>query len=97
MSSYIMLVRWTEAGREKVKEAPQRVEFARNALKSVGGELKELFFVMGRYDVLAIAEAPNDEAIAKVALRITGSGAAITETLKAFPEAEGLAIIKGLP
>ena len=97
MPSYIMLIKWTQKGIETVKDSPQRVELARNNLKSVGGNIKEVYFVFGKYDMVAIAEAPSDEAMAKAVLIIGSRGAASVQTLKAFSEAEGLAIIKGLP
>ncbi|MEI7826676.1 MAG: GYD domain-containing protein [Euryarchaeota archaeon] len=97
MQTYIILMKWTQAGIEKIKELPQRVESARNAFKSVGGELKAFYMTFGRYDTIAVVEAPSDEAMGK-ALLIVGSGGAVSmETLKAFPEAEGYEIIKGLP
>ena len=97
MPSYVMLLKWTEEGIKAVKDAPNRVEFARNTFKSVGGNVKDLYFVFGKYDLVVVVEAPSDEAMAKVALMIGSRGAARIQTLKAFPEAEGLAIIKGLP
>jgi uncharacterized protein with GYD domain len=97
MPSYVMLIKWTQAGIEKVKDTPQRVELARNTFKSVGGNIKEVYFVFGQYDMVAIAEAPSDEAIGKAVLTIGSRGTASIQTLKAFSEAEGFAIIKGLP
>jgi len=94
--TYIMLVKWTQMGIEKVKDAPQRIERVRETLKSVGGELKALYFTFGRYDIITRVEAPSDEAMAKAVLTIGSWGAARLETLKAFPEREGLEIIKGL-
>jgi uncharacterized protein with GYD domain len=97
MPTYIMLIKWTQAGIEKVKETPQRVELARDTFKSVGGNIKDVYFVFGKYDMVAIAEAPSDEAMGKAVLIIGSRGAASIQTLKAFSQAEGLAIIKGLP
>jgi uncharacterized protein with GYD domain len=39
---------------------------------------------MGRFDQIVISEAPNDEAVAKVAMLVAGRGNAGTETLRAF-------------
>lgn len=92
-----MLIKWTQAELEKVRDTPQRVERARNALESVGGELKANYFAFGRYDVTSIVEAPSDEAMAKVTLTIGKFGTVSLKTLKAFSEAHGYEIIKGLP
>jgi uncharacterized protein with GYD domain len=97
MPTYVLLIKWTQKGIETVKDSPQRVELARNTFKSVGGNLKELYFVFGKYDMVTIVEAPSDEAIAKAVLIVGSRGAASIQTLKAFTEAEGVAIIKGLP
>jgi uncharacterized protein with GYD domain len=47
--------------------------------------------------MVVVAEAPGDEAMGKAVLMITSAGMASLRTLKVFPEAEGLAILKGLP
>ena len=97
MPTYILLVKWTQVGIEKVKHAPQRIERARDTLKSVGGELKKLFFVFGQYDIVVVAEAPSDEAMARAVLIIGSAGSASIQTLKAFSEVEGVEIINALP
>jgi uncharacterized protein with GYD domain len=52
---------------------------------------------MGRYDIVAISEAPDDETAAKVALAIGSAGNVTTETLRAFTEDEYRAIVAALP
>jgi uncharacterized protein with GYD domain len=59
--------------------------------------LKEFYLVMGKYDMVVISEAPDDEAAAKVALSIGAGGAVRTETLRAFTEDEYREIIAALP
>ena len=97
MSTYIMLMKWTQAGMEQIKDDPQRIERLRNIFKSVGGEIKVLYFTFGRYDKVVIAEAPSDEAMGKALLMLGGFGTVRVETLKAFPEKDGLEIIRELP
>jgi uncharacterized protein with GYD domain len=60
-------------------------------------ELKQWFLVMGQYDALVIAEAPNDETVTKLALSVGSLGAIHTETLRAFTEDEYRKIIAALP
>ncbi len=50
-----------------------------------------------RVDAIVIAEAPNDETVAKLALAVGSLGAVQTETLRAFTEDEYRKIIAGLP
>ena len=51
---------------------------------------------MGRYDVVYIMEAVDDEAAAAITLALGAAGNARTETLKAFTEEEYLKIIASL-
>jgi len=95
--TYIMLMKWTQEGMEQIKDDEQRIERLRNIFKSVGGEIKALYFTFGQYDKIIIAEAPSDEAMAKAVLRLGGFGTVSVQTLKAFPEKDGLDIIRGLP
>ena len=53
--------------------------------------------LMGRYDCLAVAEAPDDATLAKALLSTTSQGSIMTETLRAFTEEEYREIVAGLP
>lgn len=97
MPTYIMLMRWTQTGTEQIEDDPQRIQRLRNIFKSVGGEIKALYFTFGRYDKVVIADAPSDEAMAKAVLTLGRFGTVQVETLKAFPEKDGLEIISELP
>ncbi len=97
MPTYISLLRLTGQGAKAIKESPKRRELAAKAIESLGGKLVHTYLTMGRYDFVAIVEAPNDEAAARFAL-ITGSqGNVATETLRAFSEAEFEGLLKTLP
>ena len=97
MATYISLIRLTQQGIENIKESPARLDKAKQAFRAMGGELKEFYLVMGRYDAVLVAEAPDDETAAKLALAIGSAGNIRTETLRAFPEGEYRKIIAALP
>jgi uncharacterized protein with GYD domain len=97
MPTYILLSNWTQEGIQKVKESPKRLDRIKSALRKAGGKMKAFYMVMGRYDLVAVVEAPDDETVARLALTIGASGAARTETLKAFTEDEYRKIINALP
>ncbi len=97
MPVFIILGQYTQEGAAKIKDSPQRLEEARKVAETVGGEIKQFFYTMGQYDFVAIAEAPNVEAMMK-SLMIIGSGGAVkTESLVAIPESDAVGIIKELP
>ena len=74
MPMFIGLGKFTQKGIENMKDSPERLEAARKVAKSVGGEIKEFYYTMGRYDFVVIAEAPNDEAMMKNLLIVGGVG-----------------------
>lgn len=97
MSTYIMLINYTEQGIRNIKESPKRAEAARDLAKTCGAEMKELYLTLGGYDLVAMVEAPGDEAVAKFALAIGSAGNVRSTTLKAFSEQEYRNIIETLP
>ncbi|MDP2621609.1 MAG: GYD domain-containing protein [Hyphomicrobiales bacterium] len=86
MAKYIALVNWTDQGIKGVKESPKRVDAARGLAKKLGCEMKDLYMTIGPYDMVAMLEAPDDEAAAKFALTLGSAGNVRTTTLKAFSE-----------
>ena len=97
MPTYLSLVNWTNKGVENIKESPNRLDAAKQLYKSMGAEIKEFYMAMGQYDMVLIAEVPNDETVAKLALMLASKGAVRTETLKVFSEADYRKIIGSLP
>jgi uncharacterized protein with GYD domain len=93
MPTYILLVRWTNQGLLKIKESPSRLEAGKKAFEADGIKLKAFYLVMGRYDQVSIAEAPDDATLAKALLRLASQGNLQTETLRAFTEDEYKKII----
>jgi len=85
MATYLMLVRLTGQG---VKNSLVRIETARGMLGEMGAELKQVYHLMGHYDMALVVEAPNYEAMAKAALTLDSLGSMRTETLRAFSEDE---------
>jgi len=97
MPTYIRLLRFSEQSMKDLKHLHDRVAAAKKAYRDAGAELKQVFMVMGKYDVVAVVEAPNDECVAKVALAQAALGAfRSTETMRAFNEDEVAKIIDGM-
>ena len=97
MATYITLMSYTQQGIENIKESPARLDQARQVFQSMGAKMKEFYLVMGEYDAVVVAEAPDDETVAKLVLTIGSTGAVRTKTLRAFTEDEYRKIIAALP
>ena len=96
MTTYFILINWTDQGIKNIKDSPKRVDAARKAVKGIGGEVKAFYMLQGRYDAVIILEMPNDETLAKFLLKIGSLGNVRTTTLRAYPEAEYRKIIAEL-
>ena len=97
MATYVVLANYTAQGVRNIKESPARLDAARKAVQAVGGDIKQVFLTMGQYDLVLVAEAPDDETIAKFILATGSLGNVSTQTLRAFTEDEFRKIVAGLP
>lgn len=87
MTTYVLLLNWTELGIRNVRESPKRLDAARRQLEEMGGSFKDFYLTMGEHDMVAICEAPDDAIAARFAITLGMNGNVRTRTLKAFPEA----------
>ncbi len=94
---HVVLINWTEEGIKTVKTVQKRTERAHETFKSFGAQISHLYYTFGRYDVIAIAEAPDDKTMAKAVLTIAKRGNARFETVRASPEEVGFNIFRELP
>jgi len=88
MATYIALMRWTEQGIAKVKDSPKRLDAGRKAFKKLGVKIQGTYLTMGRYDLVCILEAKDDDSLAKALLSLGSQGNIQTETLRAWTEDE---------
>lgn len=56
MATFVTLLKYTQKGAESIKQAPARIDAARQAAKAAGAEIKQIYLVMGRYDAVVISE-----------------------------------------
>jgi len=96
LSHYILLINWTEQGRNKIKESSDCFNSFKASLEKAGGKVIGCYYTFGEYDVIIIMEAPNDETVMSLMLKVGSVGNVKTKTLKAFDVDEGLKIIKDL-
>jgi uncharacterized protein with GYD domain len=96
MSNYIILFNFGEQGMRNVKDTVKRAESFKAAVEKAGGKFINEYYTFGKYDIVTIVEAPNDEAITSVLLSIGSLGNVQSETLKAFSMSEAANIIEKL-
>ena len=96
MPHYISLMRWTTAGRAGLPAWRDRVEDGERLIEEAGGKLVGVWVTLGRYDVVEVFEAPDDEVALEIITKLGQAGGEETETLRAFTREEAEAIIRKL-
>ena len=96
MPHYISLMRWTSQGLAGLPAWRERVEDGERTITEAGGTLVGVYVTLGRYDVVEIFEAPDDEVAIEILMKLQRHGAEQTETLRAFTREEAEGIVKRL-
>jgi len=84
MPTYIMRGNFTDQGVRNVKDSPKRAEAVRAKAKKLGITVKDVFWTMGAYDTVLIADAPDEAAMTALGLGVGALGNVRTQTLRAF-------------
>ena len=85
MATYVLLLTLDPAGRERAAANPASLALAESEAATAGVRCFGLYAVLGAYDFVALAEAPDNEAIARFSLDFGVRAGAHIETLPAVP------------
>jgi uncharacterized protein with GYD domain len=96
MPHYVSLMRWTSQGLAGLPAWRERVDEGERVIQAAGGKLVGVYVTLGRYDVVEIFEAPDDEVAVEILMKLQRFGAEHTETLRAFTREEAENIVKRL-
>jgi len=84
MPNYVCLVTFTQEGLKNLKATTKRAKVFQEKVEAHGIKIKTTLWTVGRYDLVHILEAPNDEVAASMAFSLGALGNVRTETLRAF-------------
>jgi uncharacterized protein with GYD domain len=93
---YISLMRWTSKGLAGLPGWRERVEDGERTIEEAGGKLVGVYVTLGRYDVVEIFEAPDDDVAVEILMKLQRYGAEHTETLRGFTREEAEQIVRKL-
>ena len=96
MPYYVLLVNWTEQGIRNVKGTVDRTDDVTKLAEKHGGRLVQSYWTVGPYDLVGIAEAPDDESASAFALELGSSGNVRTTTMRAYDREQMSGIIQRL-
>ena len=84
MATYVLLTNLTDEGRKTIRSRPERIREVNKEIEGMGGKLITQYAVLGPYDFVNIVEAPNNEAIARIAVELGSRGTLQLMTLPAI-------------
>ena len=93
MTTYVSLINWTEQGIRNFRDSTQRAEDFTKLVEGSGGTVRELLWTVGEYDIVCVADFPDDEAGVAALLRLGSAGNIRSKTLRAFDSDEMAGII----
>jgi uncharacterized protein with GYD domain len=84
MAKFVMFTTLTDEGRKTITENPGRIKEVNKEVEAMGAKVLAQYAVLGPYDFINILEAPNNEAVSKVAIALGSRGTLQTMTLAAM-------------
>ncbi len=93
MAQFVYLVKYTQQGIANAKDTVERADAFKAMAKNMGGNVTTLLWTMGRYDLVCVLDAPDDETAAAISLKIAALGNVRPQSMRAFTADEVGAII----
>jgi uncharacterized protein with GYD domain len=94
MPKFVMLSTLGPEGAATLVSNPERLTQVNEEVEKMGVKVLAQYALLGNYDFLNIIEAPDEKAIARVAMTLASRGTVKTTTLTAIPVEEFIAGMK---
>jgi len=88
MPTYITLAKFTGQGAETIQDTTKRAKMFMELAKRRKVSYKGIYWTMGRFDVISVFEAPDDETATALVLDLGSKGNVSTQTMRAFSTKE---------
>jgi uncharacterized protein with GYD domain len=93
MATYIVLANFTDQGVRNAKDSTKRADAFKELAKASGATVKDIYWTLGQYDIVATVDAPDDMVVTALGLTLAKGGNVRTQTLRAFSAADMSAIL----
>jgi uncharacterized protein with GYD domain len=94
MPKYVILYRFTEPGAKDIRGTVGRARQTREQNEERGFKVQALLWTQGPYDLVAVVEAPSEEAMMGGMVNVVSAGNVTSTTMRAFDEQEMEKILK---
>lgn len=86
--TFITMLKFTAQGVREIQDSPKRAAAFKAAAKKMGVKVSGLYWTLGSFDGVIIADAPDEETITTALLGLSSQGYVQTATCRAFDSAE---------
>ncbi len=97
MITYIGLLSFTDKGIQGIKDTTKRAVAAREVAKKFGVNIREMLWTMGKYDLVCVLEAEDEQALAAFNLATAMQGNLRSHSMRAYSAGEMDKILAKLP
>ena len=94
MPKYVILYRFTEPGAKDIRGTVERSRQTRERNEGRGFKVQTLLWTQGPYDLVAVVEAPSEEAMMGGMVNVVSAGNVTSTTMRAFDQQEMEKILK---
>ena len=94
MATYVSLINWTDQGIKNFRDTTQRAQDFSKLVESSGGQVRELLWTVGEYDIVGVVDFPDEEAAVAALLQVGSLGNVRSNTLRAFDAEQMASIIR---
>ena len=96
MPTYVTLFNWTDQGIRNVRDTVDRYDRSTELAEKHGVRFEQVYWTVGPYDIVGIAEAPDDESASAFFLELSSAGNLRTTTLRAYDREEMSSLLRRL-
>ena len=97
MPTYMVMVKFTDQGARNLKELPNILQQNMQSAQALGISPKGIYFTQGEYDLVVIADAPDEDAMMAQIFAVNMRGNSRTTTMRAFSLEDVERIISKMP
>ena len=88
MATYVVLYKFTAEGQKNIRDTIKRAGRVRQQNARLGFRIRDVFWLQGQYDMIAIVEAPTEESMMGAMLNVVSAGNVSSMTMRAFDSTE---------
>jgi uncharacterized protein with GYD domain len=94
MARYIVLYKFTEQGAKTIRDTVKRARQTREENERRGFKIDAMLWTQGPYDLVAVVDAPSEEAMMGGMVNVVSAGNVTSTTMRAFNDQEMENVLK---